>query len=207
MFLISIFTPKTYDVTIEHKTWERDVTIQELITFDENDWYVPVGGRVYDERQEVRDTEKVIIGYETVENKVPREEFDHYEYKYYDNGDGTFDEEKNAVYNTVYDIEYEKVPIYDDVPIYDTKYYYKIDRWCYARTETASGTTDNPYWPEFELANKEREYGKSEKYQIYFIADKHAYSKRVSYEEWQSYQLGDEIQITVVAGIVTEVSK
>lgn len=207
MFLISIFTPQTYDATISDKSWERNVTIQELITFDESDWEVPVGGRVYDERQEVRDYEEIIVDYEIVEHEVPREEFDHYEYKYYDNGDGTFDEEEIAVYKTVYDIEYEKVPVYDEIPIYDTKYYYKIDRWRYARTEKASGTTDDPYWPQFQLANKERENGKSEVYTINFMANEKAYSKNVSYEEWQSYQLGEKVQITVVAGIVTEVSK
>lgn len=136
---------------------------------------------------------------------MSRNEFDHYDYKYTDNGDGTFDEKKVAVYKTVYDTEYRKVPVWDDIPIYDIKYYYEIDRWCYDRTEKASGKTDTPYWPEFTLRSKEREYGKSETYTVYFKTEEKTYSKNFSYEEWKSYQLGNRVNITVVAGIVTEV--
>lgn len=205
MLLISIFTPRTYDAQVADKSWNRNVTIQELRTFDENDWDVPAGARVYDRRQEIRDYDKVIDHYDTVKHEVPREVFDHYDYEYYDNGDGTFDEEKIEVYKTVYDIEYEKVPVYDYIPIYDTKYYYEIDRWTYDRTEKSSGKLDVPYWPEFDLGDKERESGRSETYTIYFETEKKTYSKTVSYEEWKEYNLGEKYQITVVAGIVTEI--
>lgn len=206
LLLISIFTPRMYNAQVCDKSWNRSITIQELRTLDESDWEVPLGGRVYDERQEIRDYDHVIDHYDTVEHKVPRREIDHYEYEYSDNGDGTFDEEEIPIYNTVYDIEYEKVPVYKDVPIYDTKYYYKIDRWCYDRTETSSGKTDTPYWPEYNLGYKERESGKSETYTIYFEAgEKKSYFKSVSYEQWKEYDLGEKYHITVVAGLVTEV--
>ena len=206
MLLISIFTPKMYDVELSNKSWDRIITIQELRTFDENDWDVPAGGRVYDERQEIRDYDHVIDHYDIEEHQVPRKEIDHYDYKYYDNGDGTFDEEEIPVYTTVYDIEYEEVPVYVDVPIYDTKYYYKIDKWCYNRTESSSGETDDPYWPEFNLSAKERESGRNETYTIYFeTKEKKTYSKNVSYDEWKEFNLGEKYHITVVAGIVTEI--
>lgn len=206
MLLVSIFTPKEYAAQVVDKSWNRSVTIQELRTLDESDWDVPYGGRVYDERQEIRDYDHVIDHYETVEKKVSREEFDYYDYEYYDNGDGTFDEEKIPVYKTVYDTEYEDVPVYKDVPIYDTKYYYEIDRWCYDRTETSSGkSTDKPYWPEFELGYKEREAGKAEKYTVYFGTKEKTYSKNFSYSEWKEYDIGQKCKITVVAGVVTEV--
>ena len=206
MLLISIFTPKMYDVELSNKSWDRIITIQELRTFDENDWDVPAGGWVYDERQEIRDYDHVIDHYDIEEHQVPRKEIDHYDYKYYDNGDGTFDEEEIPVYTTVYDIEYEEVPVYVDVPIYDTKYYYKIDKWCYNRTESSSGETDDPYWPEFNLSAKERESGRNETYTIYFeTKEKKTYSKNVSYDEWKEFNLGEKYHITVVAGIVTEI--
>ena len=205
MLLISVFTPKTYDSTIVDKSWVRNVTIQELKTFRESDWEVPTGGRVYNEKQEIRDYDKIIVDYDIVEHKIPREVFDHYDYVYHDNGDGTFDEETVEVTKTVYDIEYEKVPVYENIPIYDTKYYYEIDRWCYARTEKSYGKTDIPYWPEFELANKEKELGRTETYTVYFETSKKTYSQNFSYEEWKSYQLKTKVQIVVVAGIVTEV--
>lgn len=206
MLLISIFTPKEYDVQLTNKTWNRSISIQKLITVDENDWSVPPGGRIYDEKQEIRDYDHVIDHYKTKEYKVSRKEIDHYEYKYSDNGDGTFDEEKVPVYKTVYDTEYKKVPVYKDVPIYDTKYYYKIDKWFHNRTESSSGKIDEPYWPEFELGYKEKESGRSETYTIYFeTEEKKTFSKNVSYEKWQAYSLGEKYHITVVAGIVTEV--
>lgn len=205
MLLVWIFTPRTYDAQVADKTWNRNVTIQELRTFDESDWDVPVGARVYDERQEIRDYDKVIDHYDIVEHEVPREVFDHYDYEYYDNGDGTFDEERIEVNKTVYDIEYEKVPVYDYIPIYDTKYYYEIDRWVYDRTEKSSGKMDVPYWPEFTLGTKERESGRSETYTIYFETEKKTYSKTVSYEEWKKFNLGEKYHITIVAGIVTEI--
>jgi len=98
------------------------------------------------------------------------------------------------------------VPVYVDVPIYDTKYYYKIDKWCYNRTESSSGETDDPYWPEFNLSAKERESGRNETYTIYFeTKEKKTYSKNVSYDEWKEFNLGEKYHITVVAGIVTEI--
>lgn len=181
MLLISIFTPKIYDVQLSDKSWNRSISIQELRTFDESDWDVPTGGRVYDEKQEIRDYDHVIDHYDIKEHKIPKQEIDHHDYKCYDNGDGIFDEEEIPVYNAVYDIEYEQVPVYKDVPIYDTKYYYKIDRWCYDRTESSSGKIDNPYWPEFTLDFKEKASGRSETYTIYFETnEKKTYSKSVS---------------------------
>lgn len=205
MLFVSIFTPKEYSAQISDKTWNRSVTIQELRTLKEDDWDVPEGGRIYDSRREIRDYDHVIVDYEIEEYQVPRDELDHYDYEYTDNGDGTFDEEKVPVYKTVYDTEYRKIPIWDDIPIYDIKYYYEIDRWCYDRTEKSSGKTEKPYWPEFILASKERESGKSETYTVYFKVEDKTYSKSFPYEEWNSYQLGTKVKITVVAGIVTEV--
>lgn len=205
MLLVSIFTPKEYDAYISDKSWDRSVTIQELRTLNEDDWDVPEGARVYDERREIRDYDHVIVDYVTEEKQVPRREIDHYEYEYTDNGDGTFDEVEIPIYTTVYDIEYEEVPVWDDIPIYDTRYYYEIDRWCYDRTEKSSGKADEPYWPEFTLTDKERESGKSDTYTVYFKTDEDVYSKSFSYDEWKAFKIGDTVQITVVAGIVTEI--
>lgn len=51
MLIISIFTPKNYSAQISDKTWNRNVTVQELRTLKEDDWNVPSGGRVYDSRR------------------------------------------------------------------------------------------------------------------------------------------------------------
>lgn len=205
MLLVALFTPKEYDATISDKSWSKSVTIQELRTFDESGWSVPYGARVYDEREEIRSYDHKIDHYEIEEYVESHREVDYYDYEYHDNGDGTFDEEKIPVYKTVYETKERKVPVYVDVPIYDTKYYYEIDRWCYARTAKSSGKTDDPYWPEFTLGQKERESTRSESYTIYMETEEKTYSSSVSYEEWEAYKIGTKVHITVVAGIVTEI--
>lgn len=205
MLLVVLFTPKEYDATISDKSWSKSVTIEELRTFDESGWNVPYGARVYDERKEIRDYDHKIDHYEIEEYVESHKELDYYDYEYHDNGDGTFDEEKIPVYKIVYETKERKVPVYVDVPIYDTKYYYEIDRWCYARTAKSSGKTDKPYWPEFTLGQKERESTRSENYTIYMETEEKTYSSSVSYEEWKAYKIGTKVHITVVAGIVTEI--
>lgn len=210
MLLVSIFTPKNYSAKITAKSWERSITVQELRTFNESDWYIPDGARVYDEREEIRYYDEVIDHYETRSYQVSREEFDHYEYEYRDNGDGTFDEVSVPVYKTVYDTEYEEVPIYVEVPVYDIKYYYEIDRWCYDRTETASGTEDEPYWPDVQYDSFEREGVTSETYKISLTtttSKPKSYSKNLSYDEWKTYDEGTDVTIEVVAGVVTKIEK
>lgn len=214
VLLVSIFTPKTYSAKITAKSWERSITVEELRTFDENGWYIPDGARVYDSREEIRYYDQVVDHYETRSYQVSRQEFDHYEYEYRDNGDGTFDEVSVPVYKTVYDTEYEQVPIYVDVPVYDTKYYYEIDRWCYKRTETASGTDkDEVCWPDVEYNSLERKGNTSEVYKIDLktINTKDtktkSYSKNLSYDDWKAYDEGMIVTITVVAGIVTKVER
>lgn len=205
MLLVTIFTPRNYDAVISDKSWSKSITIQELRTFNESDWDVPYGARVYDEREEIRGYDHVVDHYDTEEYVESHREIDYYDVEYHDNGDGTFDEEKVPVYKTVYETKERKVPVYVDIPIYDTKYYYKIDRWCYERTAESSGKANEPYWPEFTLGLKEREGSRSESYTIYLKTEEKTYSSSISYEEWKGYKVGTKVQITVVAGIVTEI--
>ena len=124
MLLISVFTPKVYNAQITNKTWYRSISIEELRTIEESDWYVPNGARVYFYQDEIRRYDQKIDHYETISYGVEKEVFDHYEYEYVDNGDGTFTEISIPIYKTVYETVYEDVPVYVDVPDYDTKYYY-----------------------------------------------------------------------------------
>lgn len=206
MLLVSIFTPKVYDAQITNKTWDRTISIEELKTFEESDWDVPYGGRVYFSQEELKGYKQEIDHYETVSHQVAKEVFDHYEYEYSDNGDGTFTENRIPKYRTVYETVYEEVPVYVDVPVYDTKYYYEIDRWCHSRNENTSGESDiSPYWADFELAQNERESGRNETYTLYLQTEKKEYTTDVSYSEWNDYKEGDKVSITVVGGIVTKV--
>ncbi len=205
MLFVAIFSPKEYDATISDKSWDKSISIQELKTFNESDWDIPYGARVYDRRREIRSYQPVIDHYEKEEYTVSHQEIDYYDVEYHDNGDGTFDEERVPVYKTVYETKERDVPVYVNVPVYDTRYYYEIDRWCYERTAKSSGKTDEPYWPEFTLHSKERESSRSESYTIYMETEEKTYSSNISYEKWKEYDIGEKVHITVVAGIVTEI--
>ena len=205
MLLATIFTPREYSATISDKSWNKSITIQELRTFYESGWDVPYGARVYDQREEIYDYDRVIVDYEVEEYYEPKEVIDHYDTEYYDNGDGTFDEEEVPVYKTVYELKERQVPVYEDIPIYAIKYYYEIDRWVYSRTVRSSGKTDEPYWSEYTLGFREDVASSAESYTIYLETEKQRYSSNVSYQEWKDYEIGTNVHITVVAGIVTEI--
>ena len=63
--LFFLFQPITKSETVVGFSWERTITIEEERTVEESDWYVPSGGRVYDERQEIRSYKSVLDHYET----------------------------------------------------------------------------------------------------------------------------------------------
>lgn len=88
----------------------------------------PYGGRVYFSQEELKGYKQEIDHYETVSHQVAKEVFDHYEYEYSDNGDGTFTENRIPKYRTVYETVYKKVPIYVNVPKYDINYHYEIGK-------------------------------------------------------------------------------
>lgn len=218
--IIKFFIPKELVGVIEANSWERTIEIQELKTFDESDWFIPQGARVYRNSVEIYTYQQVVDHYEEVTVEKSRKVFDHYEisydYSYKDNGDGTFTEivkeNKEPVYRTEYYTEIEKEPVYRSVPIFKTKYYYKIDRWVHNRTEKASGDF-NPYWPKYELKELERENGRTEKYVLHILVkdkkkDKEkTYKYSLSQEEWEKYEPKMEVVITVQAGFVTKVKR
>ena len=76
------------------------------------------------------------------------------------------------------------------------KYFYEIDRWAFSRNITTSAHDKNPYWSDEELAIKEREKSRTESYYISgYDGEKHRQFD-LSYSEWQSYNINDEITFT-----------
>lgn len=206
--LIKLFTPKYYTAELSDKTWERNIKIEELKTYNESDWNLPYGARMYNTKQEIKSYQQVFDHYEKESYKVPYEVFDHNEVYYTDNGDGTFTEHSKPIYRTEYKTEYKDVPKYRTEPVYATKYYYYIDRWTYTKSITSSGHTNAPYWnEEFCLSEKEREKNRDENYILYFTTDKKTYSKNVSLTEWNSINISDKAQVKIIAGFLTEYTK
>ena len=154
--------PRVFEV-MEHQ-WQSSIDVEDLNTYHESGWSVPEGGRVTETRQEVRSHRRVIDHYESVTKSRQVADGGHYETDYKDNGDGTFTE--HSTYVTDYKTEYytEQEPVYRSEPVYDTKYYYDIDRWKYARTVTSEGTGFTFSYKDPELAPNERELKRTARY-------------------------------------------
>ena len=132
-----------------------------------------------------------------------RRVIDHYEtyYTYTDTGNGTFTEvpHERPVYGTEYYTETVSQPVYRSVPRYATKYYYNIWRWTPSRDVTASGEDHNTAWPEYTLAENEREGQRTE---VYRFTVEHTKGKeapatyRLAESDWMNVNVGDQIYIT-----------
>ena len=197
--LVFLLFPIKYIKTVNSFSWGRTIRIEELKTFKESDWRVPIGGRVYDEREEFYEKETVVSHYETVEVEKSRQVLDHYDYNYEtiyeDNGNGTFDEyvieEEVPVYRTEYYTEYEQVPIYKTVDVYKTKYYYEIDKWVIVSDSDSFGYNQKPYWnTNYYLSDKQRDITRFENYVVHYDDDS---SRNIPYKEWIETKIGDKL--------------
>lgn len=207
--MILLFTPHDYNGSISSKSWERNIEIEECKTFNESSWTLPDDSRLQYTRQEVQQYDHVIDHYETKTRQVAYEVQDGYDINYIDNGNGTFTEQKTPKYKTEYKTETYEEPVYKDVPVYATKYYYEIDKWVKGRTVNTSGNENEPFWGEVNLSNKEREKSRSEEYILNIYVKDGNKDKYYSYDqeenEWNKYNIGQKVKITVRAGIVTDI--
>lgn len=158
--LVYLLWPKTIKGQITAVNWTRSISIEEYKQVPESCWDQPPAGaesittkremRTRYRRElvtrEVTRREKVQVGTQT---KV----------KYVNLGNGMSEEVEyeEPVYDWVE--RRENVQQWENVPYteLDTKYYYYMWRWSPGREVTASGDDQNPYWPEYELGEKERE--------------------------------------------------
>ncbi len=208
--IIFAMIPRKADTILDSKAWNRAIEVEEYKTVQESDWYVPDGGRVYKTAREIHHYDNVLDHYETVEVQKSRQVQDGYDtsVSYTNNGDGTYTENKTQTprYRTEYYYEKEQQPVYVSVPRYQTKYYYDIDKWVPGRTVETSGTDDEPYWGELNLAQNEREGNHSEEYRMTFKNKKDkTYSCSTTEEIWSKYKVGDGAELTTVAGNVKKI--
>lgn len=195
--------PKNADVKITDKSWARSIDVEGMVTYQEKDWDVPDGGRVYQTKREIHHYQDVIDHYETRTREVPEQVYDGEEYhtRTVNNGDGTFTEETYSTprYRTEYRTEYYDAPVYRQEPVYATMYYYEIDRWPVVRTEESSGKEDEPYWPQVQLAELEREgaYHESYNFTAQNVKKEKTYDLSLPQSEWEKLKVGDAVEITL----------
>ena len=202
-----MFFPYKKVVTVKSFAWERNISLEEYRTVQESDWNVPEGGRVYDEKTEIKSYVSVVDHYETVWETKTREVFDHNETSttYSDNGNGTFTEHTTTtpVYRIETYQESHEEPVYRQDPVYATKYYYDIDKWVDTGNDyPSSGKDHKPYWNEDykPMADNIRDTDRSETYTVKLDNGK---TQEKSYSEWKNMKIGDtKEQTTCLVGIV-----
>ncbi len=199
--IISVFcllTPKERTITITGVDWERSIVVEEYRTMHESDWHVPPGGRITSTRSEIHHYDPVLDHYETVTKTRTVVTGSHEEVVgIRDLGNGGFEEITTVVIDTEEETYTELEPQYVDVPVYQTKYYYDIERWVYDHTVTANGRDKEPYWPEVNLTQSQRESNYTEVYGIYAINKAKKTHYTLSYESWRNVSIGDIVHVKV----------
>lgn len=213
LIAVSVFSifwllrPKEYDITVNELSWERCINVEQYQTVEENDWYLPSGGRLLYTREEYSHSEQVLDHYETKTRQVARERISGYETYvsgYRDLGNGYFEEitSERPIYETYYETETYQEPVYRSEPVYRTKYYYEIDKWLYERSVETSGTNNSPYWGNPNLASDERTSTQSETYMVKGIDIKteETISFSLSLEDWSSLDVGQNLKVKITLG-------
>jgi len=198
--------PHSRGVTVTQKDWERSVEVLENRLVEENGWELPADAvEVLHSGQEIHHYDQILDHYETRTVTRSREVLDGYDTytTYNDLGNGYFEEEVHEVprYVTEYYDEEVEEPVYVSVPVFGTKYYYTVYEWVYDRTETASGTNTEPYWPDIQYAADEREGDRSEEYTV-VCADKKGQQKTYDceYGIWETLDTGGSYKIQTHSG-------
>ena len=203
IFLIWLFTPITRNAVIEGFTWERVIDIEEFTLCREDDWSIPPGAKVTDERQEIHHYDRVIDHYETKTRQVSHQVLDGYDTHYQDLGNGQARTVQTPRYKTVYTTETYQEPVYKSVPVYRTKYYYDIGRWKIVDKLTTMENDKDPYWYITELPTNidnpnygDRKQGSRIESYIAIVRDEAGkiQTKSYDYDEWKKLNINDKIQ-------------
>ena len=219
--------PRSKDVTVQDRYWERSVSYETYQIVTEQDWTLPDGANMLSSGREIRTYEKVFDHYDTEEYRVSEEVLDGYDTvtDYQDNGDGTFTEIISEVprYRTEWRTETREVKVYRDEPVYDTLYTYEIGRWfpedepevtrgsCWQPSDQVSRngyqTVMEPTWPVSRAGDTVREAGRTETYSLLLADSKgKVYVVRLPESLWQQYAQGQSVNIKANAsGEVTEI--
>lgn len=204
---ILLFAPQESIATISGKSWERSLRVEAYGPQQAQDWaesvptgaynrqcqtavrsYVPVQtGTRTEQRQECQ---SVAVGEETYECGVV------------DLGNGRF--EQQMCTRTIYENKCEwvsvEVPIYVQQPIYDNYCTYTVERWAYARTETASERDTAPYWPAVDYGANEREEqgGRQESYVVYIVDENEkTWEYTTNLDTWEQFSRGQKVALKV----------
>ncbi|MDO4475785.1 MAG: zinc finger Ran-binding domain-containing protein [Lachnospiraceae bacterium] len=179
-FIVFTMIPKKDHLKVKGFAWNYNINVEEERLVEDSGWSKP------SDMVDLLRTNREIHHYDQV--------LDHYETKttMVDAGNGTFEERTS------------QEPVYRKEPVYQTKYYYTVYRWFDSRDVTTSGADHDPYWGDPQLASNERELSRDEVYEITATNKKDKEKTyRLSKEDWESVEIGDEIDVEVLGGKAT----
>ena len=201
--LVGIFIPREKEVTILELSWNREISIETIETFEENGWSLPNGAKLRYTATELHHYIQVLDHYETKTREVAKERivgYEDYVAGHKDLGNGYFEEIINSrpIYETYYEQETYEEAIYRDEPVYQTKYYYDIDRWTYNRSVKTSGNDKNVYWGEVSLKFGEREGSRTEAY-FANVVDKNGKESKFlfDFDTWNNLNVSQTVIVIV----------
>lgn len=209
-FFVFLLTPKSQTISVTSHEWEKQISIEQLNTYEESSFNLPVGARVHDTRWEIESYVQVLDHYETKTRTVTDyvQTGSHTETDYVDLGNGYAE----AVTRTVPDYEYVsrtetyEDPVYRSEPIYGTKYYYEIDRWEHSRYVNSKGGGIDDYWPEVTLTSeKEREGNHNESFTINALKKNKEKVYTSDRDIWITLEDGKTYKVKISLGKITEI--
>ncbi len=202
--------PKTLHVL--NKSWKTSVYVEEYRYVPDSGWSLPSGADLDRTAREIHHYNSVLDHYETKTRtyQVRIQTGSHTEYSYSDNGDGTFTERSYSVPDYGYETRTETYqdPVYIQVPVYQTKYYYHLWRWEYARSVDAAGANREPFYGELNLKEKERKSGSDEWYYVTaYVGDKSDSAKTysISKSDWYQIKTGTDVRVKVSGSRIEEI--
>lgn len=175
-------------------TWERAVEVQAYRTVAEEDWSVPNTGRKTGEFRAIHHYDRVLDHYETVRVPYRTQTGTRTVHHRRNLGNGHYSDYTTTepVYGTRY--RSEQRAVYRKDPVYRTKYRYDIERWVFARTETARGADHNARWPELKLTEKERRGKATEAYTATFRdegGDHKSFTRPYDFTQWETFKVNE----------------
>lgn len=192
-------------------SWETTIDIEHYTTNQHEGWTMPTGARLVRTEERVtgyRDGQLLYYDEHTVsvpkQVKVGTEEQlvdvidmgNGFEQAVYDTVD---------IYDTVYETEVVRTPVYEQIPIYQTWYVYDQDEWEHARYVTETGTKpEKPYYGEVILAQNERERNRNTSYHAVYDVTKNDETTSVpgilSKKDYERLSVGNDVTVNVMFG-------
>lgn len=210
-----VFLTGTSDsqATITAKHWQRSIQVEKLVNETDTDWQndVPPGAKVLKSTRKLRETRQVQTGSTTKTRTVTKQvQTGTRKVKTgtKDLGNGYFEDiyTEEPVYEDQQVKESYEEPTYRDEPVYDNEVTYQIDRWKSQSKAEASGSDDNPRWPEVATDRTTREGPRTEAYSLSLKANGKDYTYEPKSEtEYKSYKVDQTVTASINRmGTVTE---